>query len=269
MFALQTVFSSVGNGGGDRHNSHDDAENFLAVLSSKSLATEMFNPPACDYLKKLDSSWDQFANHSTPVTSLEKQLSSYNGTMMEPERLTNLSAQVSNWSMAPPNTTCNAPLDPAMPHFSTPNISQIKHEIPNSPFGDRNAGYLRSYNVHDIKGESQHQDHFGASETSLLWPFGSSAMGYQVAFNNSMIGLNNKYCNRISSDRTPWSNNARNLSDLISFGSCLNNPAMEFRASAKPSAKGSVSSSDSKKQGYETISSVSNFSFFEHLFTLC
>jgi len=232
-----SFFSSVGNGGGDLHNSHDDAENFLEVLSSKSLATEMFNP-ACDYLKKLDSSWDQLGNHSNPVTSLEKQMSSYNnGTMMEPERLTNLSDLVSNWSLAPPNTTYN------IPHFSTPDMSQIKHEIPSSPFGDRNAGY------------NLHQD-----QPSLLRPFGSSAMGsFQVGLNNSMIGLsNNKYCKGGNSSDAPWANNARNLSDLISFGGCLNKPIMELRGSAKPSVKGSEVSSDSrKKHGYETSSSVS------------
>ena len=212
--------SSVGNGGGgDWHNSHDDVENFLDVLSSKSLATEMFNP-ACDYLKN----WE-FVNHSTPVSSLEKQFSNYNnGTMMEPERLTNLSDLVSNWSIAPP-----------IRHFSTPNMSQIKHEIPNSPFGDRNAGY----NLHQ--------------EPSLLRPFGSSATGssYQVGLNNSMIGLSNKkFCNGF--------NYASNLSDLISFGGCLNKPVMEFRGPTKTSVKGSELSSDSiKKRGYETSSSVS------------
>lgn len=249
-------FSSSVRNGGDLHNGHDDAENFLEALSSKSLATEMFNP-VCDYLKKLDSSWE-FTNPS-PVNRLEKHLNSYNsGTMIEPERMTNLSALVSNWSIAPPNTTHNVPLNPAMPHYSSSNMSPIKPEIPNSPSypGSRSTGYLPNSYVHGIKGESQHQDLIGG-------PFSSGDVGsYQVGLNNPMIGLTNKYCNGISSD-VPWSNNARNLSDLISFGSCLNKPVTAFHDISRPSVlKGSALLCDSKKQGYkqgyETSSSVSS-----------
>ncbi|XP_020260239.1 transcription factor bHLH111-like isoform X1 [Asparagus officinalis] len=216
----QVLFGAE-NGGGDLNNNHNDTDNFLKVLTSKNLTTEMFNNPACDYLKKLDSSWDQLTNH-TQINPLDhRQLNSYNnGALIEPERLTTLSDLVSNWSIAPPNSTCNVPLNPSMAQFSPSNISQIKHENPNF------SSYLPPY----------HQDHIGS-------PFNNGGMGYQVALNNSMLGINNKFYNGISSE------NARNLSDLISFGS-LNKPPMEFRASTKPS------SFDSKKQGYETSSST-------------
>ncbi|KAG8074943.1 hypothetical protein GUJ93_ZPchr0006g41960 [Zizania palustris] len=36
------------------HNAHDDNENFLGLLNSRTLASELFaKPPACNYLKKM------------------------------------------------------------------------------------------------------------------------------------------------------------------------------------------------------------------------
>lgn len=172
-------------------NGDEKEEDFLELLSSKNLnGTEMFDP-ACDYLKKLDSSWE-FTKHTPAVNSSERQLNGYySGSMIEPERLTNLSDLVSNWSVAPPTATCNVPISAAMPHFSTSNISHIKPEIANS-----------------------------ASYTS------NGSLGYQVGLSNSMLGLNNNCCSGIQSD-IPLASNARSLSDLISFGNCLSKPCVK------------------------------------------
>ncbi|KAJ6815223.1 putative leucine-rich repeat receptor-like protein kinase [Iris pallida] len=201
----------------------------------------MFDP-ACDYLKKLDSSWD-FGTSHLPV------LNGYSGTaamMIEPERMTNLSDLIGSWSIAPPSATCGGgvSLNPSMDdQYSVPNLSpQIKHEISNNVQPYPSMGY---------------QGHIGSvPEPALFRPLRGDSVGYEAGgLNHSFMGLNKYY----SSGRTdaPWSSNARSLSDLISFGSSLSKPAaMEFRAT-KPSAKGTSESSDStKKQGYETSSST-------------
>jgi hypothetical protein len=37
------------------HDAHDDSENFLELLNSRTLVPELFaDPPACDYLKKME-----------------------------------------------------------------------------------------------------------------------------------------------------------------------------------------------------------------------
>ncbi|KAJ6839907.1 transcription factor bHLH111-like isoform X2 [Iris pallida] len=239
----QVLFA--GRSGGDLHGGHDGGGSFLEGLSSKSLqAAEMFDP-ACDYLKKLDSSWE-FTNHLPVLNSLEKQLSGYSGgTIIEPERMTNLSDLVSNWSIAPPNPACSSvSLNPSMAHpYSMSNISQIKHEIPSNMQSYPDMGCYQDPLVS-----------VSVSEPSLLKPIRSDHIGYQVGgLNDSFMGPN-KYCGGMTD--APWSSNARNLSDLISFGSSLSKPAMEFRAT-RPSVKGiSSESSGSKKQAYETSSST-------------
>ena len=203
QFRFLVICRSVGNGG-DLQSTHDDGENFLEVLSSKTLAIEMYDP-ACDYLKKLDSSWE-FAN------SLENQLSGYNGSLIEHGRLTNLSDLVSHWSIAPPNpqavdhqiapSPCNVSI------HSTSNVSHMKHELPNLPY--YNTGYMPY--MHEIKGESQHHE-IRAFEPSILRSLNNSGIGYQVGLNNSVIGLNNKLSNGLRD--VQWSN-TRGLTDLVS-----------------------------------------------------
>lgn len=206
----------------------------------------------------MDSSWE-FTQPSS-LNSMDKQLTSYNGSIIEPERLTNLSDLVSNWSIAPPNpqlnppSTCNVSINPSMAQYSTSNISHIKHEIPNSPsypgsgmVGETNTSYVPCCYDHDTKEESQHvhQD-MGASMPSFLRPFSTNNIGYQTGVSNLFMGINNKFCSGMTD--VPWSN-TRNLSDLISFTDSLNKPAVEFRAS-KSYIKVS-DSSDSKKQVFD------------------
>lgn len=173
------------------HQNHEEIrENFHEVLSSK--RDHMFNP-ACDYLKKMDNSWE--INNPHTLNNLEKQLNSYNnGDLMEPQRLTNLSDLVSNWSIAPP--------DPHLDHqiASSPCFQYIKHGIPNSlannypsitgVFGDRNSCYLPY--MHEIKMENRQHD------------IGSSEMfsGYHIGVSNTDV---------------PWSGSRNTASDFISF----------------------------------------------------
>ncbi|KAG0486294.1 hypothetical protein HPP92_008389 [Vanilla planifolia] len=116
--------------------SHGEGEKFLEVLSSKGLTTHMFDP-ACDYLKKLDSSWE-LTNSSSSLDTLERQLKTYTGGhMIESERVTsNLTDLISHWTIAPPNphidqvhiapSTCNVSMSPnPMPYLSP----HIKHEL--------------------------------------------------------------------------------------------------------------------------------------------
>jgi hypothetical protein len=63
------------------HDAHDDSENFLELLNSRTLAPELFaEPPACDYLKKMEygsshggGGWPE---HQFTAAALEKHLSS-------------------------------------------------------------------------------------------------------------------------------------------------------------------------------------------------
>ncbi|KAJ0974492.1 hypothetical protein J5N97_016457 [Dioscorea zingiberensis] len=215
------VLLRVGSGGHDMRQNQEERENFNEVLSSR---REMFNP-ACDYLKKMDSSTWEINNPHT-LNILEKQLNSYNnGELMEHERLTNLSDLVSNWSIAPP--------DPHLDHQIAPSpcFQYVKHEIPNSlanypsnsgVFIDRNSSYM-PYNMHEIKMESKHHD-IGSAEASILRPFSTSDhMGYHIGVSNSDV---------------PWSGGRNNASDFISF------KPVEFRDS-----KIFIKSSDSSTRG--------------------
>lgn len=222
-------------------NTHG-GENFLENLSSKSLSsTEMFDP-AYDYLKKMDSTWE-FNTNAPSLNTLQKELMrSYDGTMLEPDRMTNLSNLVINWSIAPPDPqidhriappSCEVSMDNPSVHsqYLAPSISHVEHEvIPHSQLDSCNGM---------IDGSTSHHQEFG----------------YQIGLNSSILGLNNKLCSGLMTD-IPWSN-TRSLSDLISFSGCLSKPEVELRAPSNPYGKIS-DPSEKKKQGLET-SSVSKY----------
>lgn len=249
---------------GDIHNSHGGGENFLDSLSSKTLTTEMFEP-ACDFLKKLDNCWE-FQN-STPFNGIEKQLNSYDGSLIGHERSTNNSDLVSKWSIAPPDpqqdqritpTARNLPLNSTMDRYSDSFLSQMRQDPPiSSPFsgngglGNGNLGHLPCYG-HELKRENQIHG-MEASEAQFLRSFSGNGMRLQMGLKNSMIG-DSKKCHYGISD-VSYSNNARAFSDLISFGGYLNKPLVDFHDS-KPCLRSS-NSNESRKQGHETCSSVS------------
>ncbi|XP_077246368.1 transcription factor bHLH111-like [Tasmannia lanceolata] len=243
------VLLSVGSNR-DLHSGQDDGENFLSALSSKNLTVEMFEP-ACDYIKKLNNSWE-FTN-TTCFNNMEKQLHSHDGSLMEHPRLTTLSNLVGNWSIAPPEpqidcqitpTACNMSLNFSMDKYSETGISQLKQDSPNS--SPINSGYLPSYGL-DPKGETRQFD----MESSEV-PFLRSPIRYHMGPNSSFAGENTCYFRMLD---VPWPH-TRHFSD-ISFAGCLNKPLVDCQASNKLPLKGS-NSPDSKKNGLVLVSTRGN-----------
>lgn len=190
------------------------------MLRRRSFAPPETFDPAFDYLKKMDSNWE-FAIAPPLANSFGKQLNCYHRSTIEPERMTDLSDLVSNWSIAPPapNIDDHHIHAPSVRHFSLgpTNVSHVKHEIPNSSPSYTRVGLSHYYN--DVKGESHYQD--------------------LISVDNSVIGLDNKLCSSGIMEEYSCSN-ARNISDLISFSGNINASEVEFRA-----AKSCSKSSDS------------------------
>ncbi|CAN6225486.1 unnamed protein product [Urochloa humidicola] len=238
------------------HDAHDDSENFLELLNSRTLAPELFaEPPACDYLKKMEYGTSHGAGagggwpeHQFTAAALEKHLSSGGGYGAAaalahqqhhhhaaagrggaPERLTaNLSDLVSNWSIAPPN----------------PCLADGHHR------GGGGAAAACDNAVAALgHGGAMLQQESGGGGQEFLRP----ATGY-----SSMLGLSSSRMYGGAGGGAmdvPWGNNAgaaRSLSDLISFGGAPPGNKPEQPAGTKAQA-------EYKKQGQE-ISSPSKMS---------
>ncbi|RWV80499.1 hypothetical protein GW17_00058225 [Ensete ventricosum] len=253
------VLLNVGSGGDMRGNHEvDDGENLLEVMTSKGFTPDEMFEPACDYLKKLDGSWE-FASPLS-LNGFKKQSSNYTGsTIVQVAGVTkDISEMVSKWSIAPPNpqldrhvapSACSFPITPPMAQYSTSNVAHAKHEIlhpPSYPGGEmareRSTGYM-SYYDRIIEGESHHQD-MGVAATSFL----RNGVGYHQV---SAVGLDNKFCAAGTSE-LPWTS-TRSLSDLISFSGCLNKLPVDVLRPSRPYLKGS-DSSDSRKHGHDSSS---------------
>lgn len=222
---------STGGGARSMHQqNHEDSENFLDLLNSKNLAHDMFDLPACDYLKKMDTttaantSWEFASSSSMSLNPLPNYSSNPNPNLTEPG-LGHLSDLVSNWSIAPPNTNpnilappnqCNTTICPSKTGnncLDANHVSLIKHENPNVPSYGNNAV------ISD--GGVDYQD-FGSPVSSFLR---SCQLGMN---NNPVLGLNNKLCNSLM--EAPWCNNGtRSLTDIISFSGSLNKPTTDLK----------------------------------------
>lgn len=208
----------------------EDNENFLDLLNSKTIAPEMFDLPACDYLKKIDTttantSWEFSSTSSVSLNPLANYSSNPNPNPTEPG-LGHLSDLVNNWSIAPPNTNsniipppnqCNATICPSKrsnDYLDSDHVSHIKHENPNSPPYGNNM-------VISDGGVNNYQD-FGSPVSSFL-------RSCQLGMNdNPVLGLNNKLCSGLM--EAPWCNNGtRSLSDIISFSGSLNKPTIDLK----------------------------------------
>ncbi|KAL6639223.1 hypothetical protein ACP70R_022953 [Stipagrostis hirtigluma subsp. patula] len=246
------------------HDAHDDSENFLELLNSRTLAPELFaEPPACDYLKKMEYGSSHggggWPDHQFTAATLEKHLSAsgYGGALAHqhqhhvaaaaPERLTaNLSDLVSNWSLAPPNPCLGdahhrgggggggGPCDNAAA------VAAMGHA------GAKAGLFLDSGGVkHEMSGHGATMLQEAASSSStgggqdVLRPIGYS----------SMLGLgSNRMYGAGGAMDVAWGNNAaRSLSDLISFGGGLGKTETAAAAPAK-------TPSEYKKQGQEISS---------------
>lgn len=239
------------------HDAHDDSENFLELLNSRTLAPELFaEPPACDYLKKMEygsshggggggGGWPD--HHQFTTAALEKHLSSgYGGALAHhhhaaaasaPERLTaNLSDLVSNWSIAPPNPCLGDAHAAACDNNAA--VAALGHGAKAGLFLDSGGGVCKP----EIGGHGPMLEEAasGGGGQEFLQPAGT---GY-----SSMLRLSS---NRMYMD-VPWGNNAgaaRSLSDLISFGGApLGKPEQPAATSAKAQA-------EYKKQGQDISSS--------------
>jgi hypothetical protein len=238
------------------HGAHDDSENFLELLNSRTLAPELFTePPACDYLKKMEygssggSGWLADHQNLTAAAALEKHLGTgYGGALAnQHQNAANLSDLVSNWSIAPPNpcqlgdshhragSGAGAPCDNnAVGHGAKAGFFLDSGVLNKHEMGGHNASMLQ----HDTAGGSNAA---AAAGQEFLAP----AMGY-----SSMLGLGN---HRMYSavDVPSWGNNAgtaRRLTDFISFGAAQSKPE-QLAVPAKTAA-------EFKKQGQEISSPV-------------
>ncbi|XP_058741337.1 uncharacterized protein LOC131613700 isoform X2 [Vicia villosa] len=258
------VLSGVGSNG-ELQNNQEIGENFLDGLSSKT----MFDEPACDYLKKLDTTNWEYSGSTSFNTSFEKHLNGYSEALIENnERLTKLSNLVSTWSIAPPDPEVSSHFDPQTNNLSN-NLNSNSSNIDNHhfesdpnchlkqlPFGDSIGGvgnkmFSNCHDVQDInkvKQEYHHQHHHANHEV-----FGKSFMnpnGYLDGFNNSLnpVGENGKFYQGLP-NISPCT---KSFSDVISFNSRFGRPLIGIHAQ-RPSMKYS-NLSESRKQGLHTPS---------------
>ncbi|XP_057425431.1 transcription factor bHLH111 isoform X2 [Lotus japonicus] len=248
------VLSGVGSNG-ELHNSQEIGENFLDALSSKNMASAMFEP-ACDYLKKLDTSWDY--SGSTSFNSFEKHLNGFSEALIENnERLTKLSNLVSTWSIAPPEPEVSShQLDPQTNNMSL-NSSMDHHHYP-QPFGDSSSCSIEGVNSKDSSGMfpfydqemKVKQEYHHASEAVLGKSF--NANGYQNGLNSLSVGDNSGKFYHGFPNLSPCT---RNSSDVISFNNRLGRPVNVGIHAQRPNMKYS-NLSESKKQGLQTPSQM-------------
>ncbi|XP_027367477.1 transcription factor bHLH111 [Abrus precatorius] len=249
------VLSGVGSNG-ELHNSQEIGENFLDALSSKNITNTMFQP-ACDYLKKLDTSWEY--SGSASFNSFEKNLNGFSEAMIENnERLTKLSNLVSTWSIAPPDPEVSGHFDPQTNNMS---MSSSMDHFPQSdhfkqPFGDstscslggasRNSGMLPCYD-HDMKVK---QEYHASEVPGAVFGKSLNTNGYQNGFNSPSVGESSKFYHGLPN----LSSCTRNFSDVISFNSRLGRPVIGIHAQ-KPRMK-YLNLTESKKQGLQTPSQI-------------
>ncbi|KAJ1403137.1 Myc-type, basic helix-loop-helix [Sesbania bispinosa] len=248
------VLSGVGSNG-ELHNNHQEiGENFLDALSSKSMASGMYEP-ACDYLKKLDTSWEYSAG-STSFNSFEKHLNGFSEALIENnERLTKLSNLVSTWSIAPPDPEVSSSHFDSQTNNNMSLNSSMDHHYPQSdPFGgasnNKNSGgaVLPSYDHH-------HEDHMKVKQEYHHANEVIANNGYQNGFNNSLsIGDSGKFYH--GGGLPNLSPCTRNFSDVISFNSRLGiRPLLGGIHAQRPNNLKYLNQSESKKQaGFQTPS---------------
>lgn len=98
---IEPCRSSVGSNIGEVQNNQDVEEKFVDALSSKSSMSTagILFEPACDYVKKLDNSWDS----TNSFNNFEKHISGFSESVLDNQRLNKLSnILLSTWSIAPP-----------------------------------------------------------------------------------------------------------------------------------------------------------------------
>ncbi|CAN6211576.1 unnamed protein product [Urochloa humidicola] len=244
------------------HDAHDDSENFLELLNSRTLAPELFaEPPACDYLKKMeyDGGGGGWPEHQFTAAALEKHLSSgggYGAALAHhhhnhhaaagggggaPERLTaNLSDLVSNWSIAPPN----------------PCLGDAHHHRGGGAAAacDNAAAAVAAMGGHGGKAGLFLES--GGHGGAMLQEGGGQEFLRPATGYSSILGLSSSrmYSAGGAAMDVLWGNNAgaaRSLSDLISFGGA---PRGKPEQPAAATATKAQAAAEYKKQGQEISS---------------
>ncbi|KAJ7954435.1 transcription factor bHLH [Quillaja saponaria] len=220
------VLLGVG-GHGELQNNQDVGENFLDALSSKSMSTAIFEP-ACNYLKKLDNSWE---------------FNGYNESMTENERVTKLSNLI---SMFDPQTNNISALSSSIDQYMKPNFGD---STSCEMVTNRSAGNF-PFQSHDLKVEHEH--HGSEIQGSMLArSYDRNSVGYQLGVNNyPMVEDNGKYFYGMSN----LSSCTKNFADVISFNGRLSKPLLGIPA-LKPCFR-SLNLSDSKKQSIQNSSQL-------------
>ncbi|CAI9260685.1 unnamed protein product [Lactuca saligna] len=151
----------------------------------QNLSTRMFEPAACDYLKKMDSGWE--FSSPTNLHQFQKSFNGFNDGVFQ----TKNPSSVSTWSIAPPDVETNPQFDPYSSQFTA-----IKNEHTESTDIERGGLLRRGLSSHGIE--------------------------YQEEINDMVVADNNKYYYNGMPDLECA--NGRGFVDLVAFGSSLNKP---------------------------------------------
>ncbi|KAK8526177.1 hypothetical protein V6N13_017233 [Hibiscus sabdariffa] len=236
------VLSNVGRSG----------ENLFEAISSKSNSSAggIFEPAACDYLKKIDGNWEisnssVFSNFikdmnegfDTSSTDNDQQSS------IESERLTKLSNMVGHWSIAPPDPHLNPPqfINPK----STENYAQSQQQ-PAEFCGMatvKNPVFLSCH--HDVKMENPSVGMEPPnSYLRRALKTGNHGSGYHLQ--NSLVS------NSISMEADKFYGSM--CTSNITYGR-LSKPLIDIHAPSKPRFR-PLNLSDCKKQGLQAANSL-------------
>ncbi|GMI75227.1 PERICYCLE FACTOR TYPE-A 1 [Hibiscus trionum] len=246
------VLSNVGRNGADVE------ENLFEAISSKSnsSAAGIFEPAACDYLKKIDGNWE--ISNSSVFNNLIKDMNEGFDTSstdndqqssIEAERLTKLSNMVSHWSIAPPDPQLNPP------QFINPkpmeNYSQSQQQQqPTVFYGTatvKNPVFSSCY--HDVKMENPSVDiEPPSSYLRRALKTGNNGNGYHL--HNSLINSSIS----MEADNFYGSMSHSPCTSNITYGR-LSKPLIDIHAPSKPRFR-PLNLSDCKKQGLQAANSL-------------
>ncbi|GMP79570.1 hypothetical protein CsSME_00035058 [Camellia sinensis var. sinensis] len=201
---------------GELNNTQENGHN--NILSSKGLSTGMMFEPACDYLKKMDNSWE-FTNPQFVINNFKKHFNGFNEGLIESERLNKLpSSLVNNWSFAPPDSEINNNLNPTT--FS----GRI----------NMNSGSYLCYGQ-EMKVKDEHRE-----------------IEYQLGLYNSILGDSNKYYYGLPD--VPC-NGTRSFGDVMSSNSFLGKP-IGIASEGKKKRSKDNSETPTKKPKHDTSSAL-------------
>ncbi|XP_076890011.1 uncharacterized protein LOC143540951 [Bidens hawaiensis] len=161
--------------------------------------TRLFDQPACDYLKKIESGWE-FSGQAN-INQFQKN------SMYQSK----IPSTVNSWSTTPPEDEICPQFDQYIGQFTT-----IKNEQPDSNYTHRDPGFFR-------RRLSSHVIDYEAGININQMVVGDTSNN--IKNNNINIINNNKYYYNGMSDMV--CTNGRGFVDLVTFGSCENKPSSE------------------------------------------